>query len=59
MNRQFEKATTGDIILSVILPGFGVLIGLMALCRGERKRATTMISVGACIILLLVLTGNF
>lgn len=47
MAERYEKATIGDIILSVILPFWGVSIGLIALCKGEKKRAFTMIGIGA------------
>lgn len=50
--KRLQKATTGDIILSVILPGWGILIGLMALCVGEKQRARTMMGIGACILVL-------
>ena len=55
--KRFEKATTGDIILSVILPGWGILIGLMALCKGEKQRAKTMMGIGACLLVALILIG--
>src|SRR5579862_4806553 len=57
--KHFLKATTGDIILSIILPGWGVLIGLGALFRGEKKRAVTMVAIGACILFLVVISGRF
>jgi len=56
--KRFPKATTGDIILSVLLPGWGVLIGLIALCKGEKKRAVTMIAIGACILALIIFSGR-
>ena len=57
--KRWLKATTGDIILSVLFPGWGLGIGVFALCKGEKKRAVTMISIGVCIILLLLLSGRF
>jgi len=59
MGLRFEKATTGDIILSIIIPGWGVLIGLIALCKGEKKRAGTMIIISAGIIFLFILSRQF
>jgi hypothetical protein len=35
---KLEKATTSDIILSVIIPGWGFMIGLIALIKAEPKR---------------------
>jgi len=57
--KRLPKATTGDIILSVLLPGWGVLIGLIALCKGEKKRAVTMIAIGVCILALIISTRRF
>ncbi len=56
--KRLSKATTGDIILSVLLPGWGVLIGLIALCKGEKKRAVTMIAIGACVLALIISTES-
>ena len=47
---RLEKATIGDIALSVIIPGWGVLIGLIALVKREFKRGLTMIVLGAVMI---------
>ncbi len=58
---RLEKATPGDIVLSVALPGWGIVVGLMALAKGEKKRAKTMIAIGACgvaIVLLMVFLGR-
>ena len=57
--KRLSKATTGDIILSVLLPGWGVLIGLIALCKGEKKRAVTMIAIGVCVLALVIFSGRF
>jgi hypothetical protein len=56
MRKKFEKATEGDVIISTIFPGWGVLIGTLALIKGERKRGFTMIGLGVlCFVLFGVL----
>ena len=52
---KLEKATTGDIILSVIIPGWGVLIGLIALIKKELKRGFTMIGISALMIIVIAI----
>ena len=52
---KLEKATTGDIILSVIIPGWGVLIGLIALIKKELKRGFTMIGISALMIVVIAI----
>ena len=52
---KLEKATTGDIILSVIIPGWGVLIGLIALIKQELKRGFTMIGISALMIVVIAI----
>ncbi|HEX7964950.1 MAG TPA: hypothetical protein VF651_04445 [Gammaproteobacteria bacterium] len=51
---KLQKATVGDIALSVIIPGWGVLIGLIALIKREFKRGLTMIGIGAVMIAIYV-----
>lgn len=51
---KLEKATTGDLVLSVLLPGWGVLVGLIALVKGEGKRAATMIGIGGAELVILL-----
>ena len=56
---KYTKATTVDIVLSIILPGWGVLVGLIALLKGEVKRAGTMISIGILInIIIFIALGS-
>lgn len=50
---KLEKATTGDIVLSVIIPGWGVLIGLIALVKKEVRRGLTMFGISALMILAI------
>lgn len=47
---RLAKATVGDIILSLVIPGWGVLIGLIALIKREFKRGLTMIILGVIMI---------
>jgi hypothetical protein len=51
---KLQKATLGDIILSMILPTWGVIVGVIALIKGERKRAATMIALGGVIAAICV-----
>lgn len=44
---KLEKATTSDIVLSLIIPGWGFLIGLIALIKAEVKRGLTMLGISA------------
>ncbi len=52
---RLEQATTGDIIISIILPIIGLIIGVLALFKGEKKRAFTMISIGGWPIYLVII----
>ena len=54
---KLQRATVGDIVLSVVLPGWGVIIGVVALCKGEKRRACVMLAIGTAIIVLLALVG--
>jgi hypothetical protein len=51
---KLQKATTGDIVLSLILPGWGLLVGLIALVKGEARRAFTMMALSAVLISVYV-----
>jgi hypothetical protein len=53
--KRYTRATVVDIVLSVILPLWGLVIGGLALVKGERKRGFTMIGVGAVFTTLAVL----
>lgn len=50
---KLEKATTGDIVLSVIIPGWGFLIGIVALLKKEFRRGLTMLGISALMILVV------
>ena len=52
---KLEKATVGDIVLSLILPGWGILVGLIALAKSEFRRSTTMIGLSVAVIVVLVI----
>ena len=52
---KLEKSTTSDIIFSVIIPGWGVLIGLIALIKQELKRGFTMIGISALMIIVIAI----
>lgn len=50
---KHEKATTGDVILSLILPGWGVLVGIIALAKKEVRRGLTMIGLSITLVLIM------
>jgi hypothetical protein len=52
---KLEKATTGDIALSVIIPGWGFLVGLIALTKKEVRRGLSMLGIST--LMLLVITA--
>ena len=57
--KRYLKATGGDIIISSIAPGWGLIIGALAfLIKGEKKRGTTMMIIGAIVLLLLIVSGR-
>jgi tetratricopeptide (TPR) repeat protein len=41
---KLEKATTADIVLSLVLPGWGLIVGLIALTKDESRRGFTMLA---------------
>lgn len=51
---KLDKATTGDIVLSIFMPTGGLLIGLIALAKREHKRSFTMMAISGVIIALSV-----
>ena len=55
---QFEQATTGDILLSILLPGWGIALGLLALMKSEYNRAGQMIFTGVVGNTLMVIAGS-
>jgi hypothetical protein len=50
-----DRATAIDIIISIIFPLGGIVVGLIALCKGEKKRAITMFAIGICITILQII----
>jgi len=60
MRKRLDKVTGGDIALSIIIPGWGVLIGIIALMKGETKRGGQMIgiSIFSGIVWFFILGGN-
>ena len=53
--KRYLKATVGDIVFCIILPFWGLLIGGIALARGEAKRGLTMMPLGAALLMVIVL----
>lgn len=52
---KLEKATTGDIVLSVIIPGWGGLVGLIALIKKEFRRGLTMLGISVLMIFVIAI----
>lgn len=50
MAAKLEKATTVDIVLSCLLPFWGIVVGFIALAKGEKKRAGTMILISGILL---------
>ena len=56
--KRYIRATIGDIVFSLLLPFWGVVIGGIALARDEAKRGKTMMLIGAVeLAILLALRG--
>ena len=57
--KRFLKATGIDIVISIILPVWGLAVGGYAYFgKGETKRGATMMIIGA-IVLVLCIIGSF
>lgn len=54
--KRYTRATAVDIVLSVILPFWGLVLGGIALARGEAKRGKTMMLIGAIFLAVVVIT---
>jgi hypothetical protein len=52
--KHYTRATIVDVVVSVLLPLVGVLIGAVAMARGQRKRGGTMIAGGVVAMALSV-----
>jgi hypothetical protein len=58
--KRFLKATNVDIIISIFLPGWGLMVGAWAFfVKGEQKRGTTMMIIGGIILFLVIISGQF
>ena len=53
--KRYTRATTGDIVFSIFLPFWGIVIGGIAAIRGETKRGKTMMLIGAVVLAIWVL----
>jgi hypothetical protein len=47
---KLQTATVGDIVLSIILPGWGIIVGVIALVKGEVRRAGTMAAISIAVL---------
>jgi hypothetical protein len=52
---RLEKPTTGDYVLSVIIPGWGFLVGIIALFKREFQRGSIMIAISGVLVILYTL----
>ena len=59
MSDKYEKITKGDIALTILLPGWGIIIGLIALIKGETKRGGQMIGLGIVSNFVWLVIGAF
>jgi len=58
--KRFLKATGVDILISIFLPGWGLLVGGWAFfVKGEQKRGATMMIIGGIILFLVIISGQF
>jgi len=58
--KRFLKATGVDILISIFLPGWGLIVGAWAFfVKGEQKRGATMMIIGGIILFLVIISGQF
>ena len=57
--KRYLKATVGDIAFCILLPFWGLLIGGIALARGEAKRGLTMMLLGVGLLIAIILIRIF
>jgi hypothetical protein len=53
--KRYTRATGVDIVFSIFLPLWGVVIGGIAALRGETKRGATMMLIGAIALSVFIL----
>ena len=56
--KRFLKATIFDMVISAVLPLWGVIVGLIALSKGEKNRAVTMFTIGVAMTLIMILASR-
>lgn len=54
-DKKSKPATTFDIVISCIFPFAGVVVGIVALFKGERRRAKTMLIISICLLVVFVI----
>jgi hypothetical protein len=47
------KPTIGDLVLSFLLPGWGLIVGVIALVKTEWKRGAIMIAISFTLLLII------
>jgi len=50
-----EAATPKDVTFAILIPLLGVVLGLVHLARGQRKRGATVLAIGVAANLLVLL----
>lgn len=56
--KHYTRATTVDIVISALIPFWGIVIGAIAASRGEVQRGKTMMIVGGICLLLVAAMQN-
>ncbi len=51
---KLESATKSDIALSLLIPGWGILIGLIALVKQEFRRGVAMIGISVLMAIAII-----
>ncbi len=52
--KRFLRATMVDVLVSLFLPSWGLIVGFMALLKGEGKRGLTMMGLGIVSVAVVV-----
>jgi hypothetical protein len=55
---KLSNPTIVDILLSLFIPGWGFIVGIIALFKREWKRGMIMLLISIVVIWLLVLIGT-
>ena len=56
--RHYIRASAIDIILALIVPAIGPILGLVSLIKKEYKRGLTMIAIGSIQIIYIIIKST-